>query len=183
MKLITYYNQTWSTTISSLCSMTIAASWPWSVPRVSCCAGVGITSCMFWGYRIYASSTSSYYQKQVASSHYKGSATAPRTFAIIVNSSFLANKYLNDLIFRKAESPDHSCTSSSVLRSISVSIVPPCCSYCFYSIITSVRHSPLLNAAGQCNLSVMILTCVVTTKCCRTISSTGIEIRKDRTES
>ena len=162
--------------------MSIAASWPWHVSRVPCCAAVGIASCVSWRYHIYAASTSSYYQRQVASSHYKGSATAPRTIAIIVNSSFLANKYLNNLIFRQAKSPDHSCTSSSIVRRISVSIVPPCCAYCFHSIITSVRHSPLLNAAGQCNLSVMILTCVVTTKCCRTISSTGIEIRKDRTE-
>ena len=48
----------------------------------------------------------------------------------------------------------------------------PWCPYCFYSVLTSVRHSPLLNTARHCNLTVMILTSVVSTEWRWTIFST-----------
>ena len=40
----------------------------------------------------------------------------------------------------------------------------PWCPYCFSSVLTNVRHNPLLNTAGQCNLPVMILASVVSTE-------------------
>ena len=134
---------------------------------------------MPWKRWSYASSTPGYNQRCVGSSYYKCTSTTARGNTSPVYSSFLTDKYSNNFTLVQAERSNHSCSSSSVLSTVSVWIIPSCCSYCFYSVVTSVRHSPLLNTAGQCNLSVMILISVVTTRRCWTKSSTRTKVGKD----
>ena len=63
-----------------------------------------------------------------------------------------------------------------------VVVVSPCSSYHLYSVVTCVWYSPLLNTAVQCNLTVMILSTVVTPKRSWTQSSTCTKVCEDRTE-
>ena len=155
---------TWIIIIGNLRSMSIYSSGPWFVPRVPCCTSAGITSCIPGLCLFHSASTPGYYQWRLAPPHNKRSSTTSSRIISMIDSSFLANKYTNCLSLGQRKSTDHFCTSPSVLTIVAICAVPSCCSDCFYSVETSVRHSPLLNTAGQYNLSVMILISVVTTK-------------------
>ena len=170
---------TWVTTISSLRSMSIYSSGPWFVPRVPCCTSAGITTCIPGLCLFHSSSTPGYYQWRLAPPHNKRTSTTSSRIISMIDSSFLANKYANCLSFGQRKSTDHFYASPSVLTIVTIFAVPSCCSDRFYSVETSVRHSPLLNTAGQYNLSVMILISVVTTKRCWTKSSTRTKVSKD----
>ena len=137
---------------------------------------------MSWLYFLYPTSTSSYHQRGSASSHYKCPSTTSRTITFVVNASFLSNEYFNYFIFGQIESSNHFCSSSSIVNTVVLYIVPACCSYCFYSVFSGVRHGPLLRTVEQCNLTLMILTCVMTTNWFWTRSSSGTEICKDGIE-
>ena len=150
------------------------------MPRVPCCTSAGITSCIPGLCLFHSASTPGYYQWRLAPPHNKRSSTTSSRIISMIDSSFLANKYTNCLSLGQRKSTDHFCTSPSVLTIVAICAVPSCCSDCFYSVVTSVWHSPLLNTAGQYNLSVMILISVVTTNRCWTKSSTRTKVSKGR---
>ena len=148
------------------------------VPCIPCGACGRITSQMLFWHIFNSPSTSSYNQRRVVFFHYKCTSSASSSLFVVISSfPFLTNKDMYDLIFCQIKVSNHPCPSSSVLDD-TVLTVSPRSSYCFYSVFTSMWHSPLLNTAGHCNLSVMILTCVVTTNRLWTFPSTRTKICK-----
>ena len=168
--------------IPSLATVPIAASWPCLVPSIPWRADDGITSLVSWCYLSDASTASSHYQRRIATNVPPPPPEPLLLSLLLIPPSRKTGIWIISPL-REVEGANHSCSSYPVLGAVLFFIKPAYCSHSLYSVFTSVRHSPLLDTAGQFNLPVLILACVVTTEWRWTSFSTLPETCKFRNET